>query len=56
MNTLRTIPDAAQSLGLAASTLRLQVKLGKLAAVKVGRDWLLAPAEIERYRRENKRP
>lgn len=50
-----TLPEAAKSLGLAASTLRHQVKVGKLAARKVSRDWYVTPEEVERYRRVSKR-
>ncbi len=52
-----TIPlmEAARSLGLAPSTLRIQIKLGRMAATKLGRDWYVTPAEVERYRRESLR-
>jgi len=52
---MNTIPEAARMLGVSPQTLRLQARLGKLRAVKVGREWLVNPAEIERYRRENLR-
>jgi excisionase family DNA binding protein len=45
-----TLREAAEILGLAPSTLRVQIRNGKLAAVKRGRDWDVAPAELERYR------
>jgi len=50
-----SLPEAAKSLGIAASTLRLQVRLGKVAARKVSRDWYITVEEVERYRREHKR-
>lgn len=50
-----TIPEAAKALGLQASTLRLQIKLGRLAAVKRGRDYWVTPAEVERYALEHRR-
>ena len=53
---MRTIPQAADELGISAQTLRLQARLGKFRAVKVGREWLVNELEIERYRRENLRP
>ena len=37
------VSEAAKLLGLAPSTLRHQVKNGKLAARKVSRDWLSRP-------------
>ena len=53
---MHTLPEAAKLLGLAPSTLRHQVKNGKLAARKVSRDWYLTDEEVERYRHENRRP
>lgn len=53
---MRTIPQAAEDLGVSPQTLRLQARLGKLRATKVGREWLVNDMEIERYRRENLRP
>lgn len=54
--TLVTIPEAAASLGVAASTLRHQIRKGKLAAVKVGpRTWYVTTGEVERYRADHKR-
>lgn len=53
---MHSIPQAAKLLGLAPSTLRHQVKNGKLRAVKVSRDWYVTAEEVERYRRENRRP
>ena len=47
---MMSLPEAAKSLGLAASTLRWQIKNGRLAARKVSRDWYVTPEEVERYR------
>lgn len=47
-----TIPEAARILGLAASTLRWQIKNRKLKAHKMGMTWYVTAAEVERYRRE----
>jgi excisionase family DNA binding protein len=52
---MHTIPEAAAMLGVSPSTLRLQARIGKLRAVKVGREWVVNAVEIERYRRENLR-
>jgi excisionase family DNA binding protein len=49
---LLTIPEAAESLGRAASTLRRQVARGKLTAHKIGRDWFVTVGEVERYRND----
>jgi excisionase family DNA binding protein len=50
-----TLVQAASRLGVAAATLRAQVHRGKLRAAKLGRDWLVEEAEVERYRRESQR-
>jgi excisionase family DNA binding protein len=50
-----TLREAALVLGVDPSTLRHQIKNGKLRAVKFGRDWLVTGEECARYRRENQR-
>ena len=50
-----TLIEAADRLGLAASTLRVQIRNGKLKARKVGRDWTVSEREVERYRAERLR-
>lgn len=50
-----TLEQAAASLDVAASTLRVQIRKGKLRATKIGRDWTVTPKEVERYRHENRR-
>lgn len=50
-----TLIEAAEELGLSPSTLRHQIKNGKLHARKIGRDWYLIRDEVERYRRDNKK-
>jgi excisionase family DNA binding protein len=47
-----TLIEAAHALGLAPSTLRWQIKNGRLHAKKVGRDWHVTPTELRRYDRE----
>ena len=51
-----SLSTASRELGVAHDTLRAQVHRGKLAATKIGRDWLISRDELERYRRESKRP
>lgn len=46
------LAEAAEELGVKHSTLRAQIHRKRLLAVKVGRDWLVSTAEIERYRRD----
>jgi excisionase family DNA binding protein len=45
-----TIAEAAVRLGLSPATLRVQLRNGKLRGRKVGRDWSVSLAEVERYR------
>jgi excisionase family DNA binding protein len=47
-----TLIEAADLLGLDSSTLRWQIRKGKLKAKKVGRDWQVTRREVERYRLE----
>lgn len=47
---MKTLAEAAALLGLSPSTLRGQVKNGRLRARKVGRDWTVSEQEVERYR------
>jgi excisionase family DNA binding protein len=48
-----TLTEAADQLGLAASTLRHQVQAGHLRARLVGKTYVVTPREVERYRREH---
>ncbi len=50
-----TIKEAAEVLGVAASTLRRQRQLGKLRAAKMGSEWFVSASEVERYAREHLR-
>ena len=45
-----TLVQAAERLGVAPATLRAQIHRGKLNAQKLGRDWLVDSAEVERYK------
>lgn len=46
-----TTNEAGEALGLSPHTVLVQIKNGKLTAEKIGRDWHVSPAEVERYRR-----
>lgn len=46
-----TLIEAAESLGIDASTLRRQASNGVLHAIKRAGSWMVAPEEVERYRR-----
>ena len=48
--------QAAQVLGVQPSTLRLQVRLGKLKAFRMGGRLYVTPLEVERYARESLKP
>ena len=48
-----TTAQAAEIIGVTPNTLRQQIARGKLAAVKVGRDYLIEPSEAARYKAEN---
>jgi excisionase family DNA binding protein len=48
-----TLKEAADRLGVAPSTLRVQLRNGKLRGVKRGRDWWITPAEVDRYGKEH---
>jgi excisionase family DNA binding protein len=48
-----SLAEAAQMLHVRPATLRAQVHRGKLAATKIGRDWLVSRAEVTRYRTES---
>jgi len=53
---MMTLREAAALLGVAHSTLRWQIRNGKLAATKLApRLWVVDEDEVERYRRENRR-
>lgn len=44
-----TLADAARLSGLALRTLQTQRRHGRLAAYKLGRDWILTRGELHRY-------
>lgn len=50
-----TLIEAAELLGTSPDNLRGAIKRGSLKATKHGRDWWVEPAEVERYRLENRR-
>ena len=50
-----TIPEAAEALGVAASTLRHQIRNRKLKATRMGGRWYVSAAEVSRYAEQNQR-
>ena len=50
-----TLTEAAALLGVAPSTLRVQIGKGRLPARKVGRDWTVSERAVEKYRAEVQR-
>lgn len=49
------LAEAARRLGLAPSTLRHQIRNGRLRATKFGSAWVVTEREVERYRNEVRR-
>jgi excisionase family DNA binding protein len=45
-----TLAEAAEQLGLAASTLRHQVQVGRMRARLMGKTYVVTQGEVERYR------
>lgn len=54
MEELLTTKQAAERLGVTTRRVRQLIEEKRLRAVKVGRDWAIPPAELERH--EQKRP
>ena len=50
---LLTLAEAASRLGLSHSTLRHQVRAGRLRAQMVGKTYVVTEREVERYRAES---
>lgn len=48
-----TLAEAGELLDRSASTLRHQVKAGRLRARLIGKTWITTRAEVERYRAES---
>ncbi len=48
-----TLAEAALRLGRSPSTLRHQVKAGRLRARLVGKTWVVSEREVERYRADS---
>ena len=49
-----TTREAATVLGIKPVTVRAHIKARNLAATKHGRDYLIAPEELERFKRERR--
>lgn len=52
MSDLMSLSQASAEIGVSAQTLKIQAQHGRLRAEKIGRDWLVTRAEVDRYRRE----
>lgn len=50
-----TLKEAAELLGVTPDNLRGAIARGSLKARKMGRDWFVTAAEVERYRKEHRR-
>lgn len=49
-----TARGAAEKIGVSEGTVQVQLWRGAIKGVKVGGTWLIAEAEVKRYRTENK--
>jgi excisionase family DNA binding protein len=49
------LKEAADRLATTPAVLRQAIARGSLRAVKMGRDWFVEDAEVERYGKENRR-
>lgn len=50
-----SLADAAVELGMHQDSLRRAIHLGKLSAVKIGRNWSVTRNDLDRYRSEHRR-
>lgn len=53
MTPFLTVDQVAALLERDAQTVRAQLRSGKLAGTKHGRDWLVTPDAVEAYRRDH---
>lgn len=53
LDQVLSLADAAERLGVAASTLRHQANAGRLHGRVLGKTWITTVAEVERYRAES---
>lgn len=54
--TMLTVEEVAAELRLKPESLRRMIRQGRVAAVKIGKRFLIAPAEIERIKAEGTAP
>lgn len=45
-----TVKEAAHRLGVKRHAVNKAIRIGRLPAVKYGRDWLIRDADVEHYR------
>ena len=46
-----TITEAAQKLGVSYATVMVRIRKGQLSAAKVGRNYVIQAADVEKFRR-----
>jgi excisionase family DNA binding protein len=44
-----TLTQAAETCGLSPTTLRIQIRNGRIEASKLGRDWIVSPKALQAY-------
>jgi len=50
MSELASVAEAAAALGISARAVTKRIAAGHMAAERVGRDWVITRAEVERQR------
>ena len=50
-----TTTDVARLLGISKRTVEQHIQLGNLAATRLGRDYLIEEAEVERFSKERRK-
>jgi excisionase family DNA binding protein len=56
MDTFLTTQQAAEGLGVSDSRIRQLILVGKLAAVKAGRDWLIKVSDLKLMEKRKTKP
>lgn len=49
MENLVTTETAATRLGISRTRVQVLIRAGRLPATKIGRDWMIGAAELERF-------
>jgi excisionase family DNA binding protein len=55
-NRLLTTKEAAERMGVSTRRVQAMIKAGRLSASKMGRDWVIYEAEVERVEQQQRKP